>query len=241
MAEYQYGCETICNEKDIFPAMKDLVENKGMNVNAAAKFIHDDSKCQVTQARAEHVYRSRTPPLHKGNSNPVKTQTKPETKIKISEIAKEIREGQVSDDHAKEIGDALADAIKSKKCAPRVAARTVNAFKQKDENKERKKEFKNQFPEKSRIQILNSKLEHALEELKFLVQGDIEKQGGDEIWIKAIATKGPSFIWQFHKLGIDLNKVYQTLINPGKELNYDSERKEGKERQLGEEIIDIDP
>lgn len=50
----------ICNEEDIYPAMKQLVEIEGLSVNAAAKFIHEDSGGQVTKNRAEMVYRRRT-------------------------------------------------------------------------------------------------------------------------------------------------------------------------------------
>lgn len=175
------------------------------------------------------------------SSNPLRTHTKPDDKIKLNEIKEKIKENSFSDDDLKAVSDTIAEKVASGQSGIRIGSKMATAVKKKEINKKQKKEFESNFTEKSRIQILNSKLEHALEELKFLVQGDIEKQGGDEIWIKAIATKGPSFIWQFHKLGIDLNKVYQTLINPGKELNYDSKRKEGKERQLGEEIIDIDP
>ncbi len=40
-----------------------------------------------------------------------KTQTKTEVKKQISEIALEITAGHVSDDHVKQVGDALAGAI----------------------------------------------------------------------------------------------------------------------------------
>jgi len=59
---------------------------------------------------------------------PPKTQTKPDTKIQISEIAKEIKSGAVSDDHAKQIGDALADAITDGTCAKRVTIKRMTSL-----------------------------------------------------------------------------------------------------------------
>ena len=58
MSKYKYGCETVCNAGDVFPAMKDLVDG-GMSVYDAAMFVEKDSKGQVTKDRAYKVYKRR--------------------------------------------------------------------------------------------------------------------------------------------------------------------------------------
>ncbi len=54
------------------------------------------------------------------SDNPLKKQTKPETKFKLEETAKIIKEEPVSDDDLKKVGDALASKIKKGEAAPRV-------------------------------------------------------------------------------------------------------------------------
>jgi len=62
MSKFDYGqCQVICNEAEIFPAMKQLVEEEGMSVWKAAKFIEADSGKKVTAGRAEQVYIRRAP------------------------------------------------------------------------------------------------------------------------------------------------------------------------------------
>lgn len=58
MSRFEYEChsEMICNENAIYPAMKTLVEDEGMNVLKAAVFVESDSDGKVTQGRAYQVY-----------------------------------------------------------------------------------------------------------------------------------------------------------------------------------------
>ena len=71
MSKYKYECvieqKSICNEDSVFPAMKELV-NGGMSVKAAAKFVEEDSKGQVTLNRARAVYRRRSKGVVAGHS-----------------------------------------------------------------------------------------------------------------------------------------------------------------------------
>jgi len=57
-------CETYCNEKQVMPAMRYFVEDKGMPVNAAATEVEKLTYGMVTQGRARQVYNNRTT-LHK--------------------------------------------------------------------------------------------------------------------------------------------------------------------------------
>lgn len=62
MARFEYECEekVICNNDTIFPAMKTLVEDEGMSIREASRFIKEDSDGKVTEGRARMVYQRRT-------------------------------------------------------------------------------------------------------------------------------------------------------------------------------------
>jgi len=146
--------------------------------------------------------------------------TKPETKEKLKEINQAIESGEITN---RDLED------------------TRRALNKTGHNPEKRKEFVDQLPKKSRLRRLNDRLVGVLEELHHYADGNIDPERGDEVWIKAIKMKGPGFIWQFHKLGVDLNRVYQTLINPGKEISYESEREKREKWDKEEGVIDIKP
>lgn len=148
------------------------------------------------------------------------TTTPPEIKEKLKEVNQAIESGKITN----------KDLEKTRK-----------AINRRGSDEQKREEFKNHFPEKSRIRKLNDKLASIADELQYLADGNIELEKGDDVWIKAIRMKGPGFICMFHKLGVDLRKVYSTLINPGKELGYESEREKRKKWNEQEKIIDITP
>ena len=55
-------CETFCNEKQIYPAMKYFVQELKMSVRAASREVRKLTKHKVTDGRAAKVYSDRTPP-----------------------------------------------------------------------------------------------------------------------------------------------------------------------------------
>ena len=123
-------CETYCNESQIFPAMRYFIEQMSMSELSASKEVEKRTDNKVTAERARFVWINRK---KRGCANAQpdkfpKTQTKPETKIQISKIADEIKSGAVSDDHAKQIGDALADAITDGTCAKRVTIKRMTSL-----------------------------------------------------------------------------------------------------------------
>jgi ParB-like chromosome segregation protein Spo0J len=129
--------------------------------------------------------------------------------------------------------DEVNKAIASGKITNRQLEGTRKAIDKRGVDKQRQKEVKDQLPKKTRIRLLNDKMASIADELQYLAEGTIEPEEGDHIWIKAIKMKAPSFIWMFHKMGVDLNQVYSTLINPGHTLDNQTDD-EG-------EIIDITP
>ncbi len=110
-------------------------------------------------------------------------------------------------------------AIESGKISNQALEATRKALNKRVHNPQAGQEFVEQQPKKSRLQLLDDRLGGVIDELRHFADGNIEQEDGDHVWVKAIGVKGPDFICQFHKLGIDLNQVYCTLINPGKKLD----------------------
>ena len=54
-------CQTFCNEKQVYPAMKYFVCECGMSIRAASREVRRRTKGLVTDNRAQQVYRSRAP------------------------------------------------------------------------------------------------------------------------------------------------------------------------------------
>jgi hypothetical protein len=108
---YKYGCTVICNDQDIYPAMRDLVTVHQMSVKGAARFVHEDSGGKITEERARMVYRRRTGGSHDHPDKSMRKHTKEEMKIQLKKTIDAIRSGGVSDDDVKVLGDALADGI----------------------------------------------------------------------------------------------------------------------------------
>lgn len=223
--EYKYGCEVICNENDIYPAMKDLVENKGMSVNAAAKFVHEDSGGEVTVRRAVQVYHTRKPVLNKTPAKPVKKQTKKEVKFKLDDVTKEIKVGRVSDDDTKKVCDAIAESIDKGQSAKRVGTRVATAVKKAD-----KKIKPVEVKPIDNFYRLKKHIVSAIEGLTFWADKTMEPETEEEAeCAKIILASGANMIVQYARLGIDVEGVYKTFIEGDQD---DEIGKENKYRQL---------
>lgn len=93
----------------------------------------------------------------------------------------------------------------------------------------------------SRICRICTKMDNIIDDLTMLADGTLEIPEEDLKWVQSIIMKGPNWILQFHKLGVNLEKVYNTLINPKEEIDYESKRKEGTEWNTATGAIDITP
>jgi hypothetical protein len=113
----------------------------------------------------------------------------------------------------------INQAIESEDISNKALEATRKALNKTDHDPQIGQEFVEQQPQKSRLQLLDDRLGVVIDELRHFADGNIEQEDGDHVWVKAIGMKGPDFICQFHKLGIDLNQVYCTLIYPGKNLD----------------------
>ena len=91
-------CKTFCNERQVYPAMKHFVCELGMSVRAASREVRRKTNGLVSDSRAAHVYRNRTPApfsapdppdtektklIQKVNTEPDSVKPKPKSKPKI--------------------------------------------------------------------------------------------------------------------------------------------------------------
>jgi hypothetical protein len=128
----------------------------------------------------------------------------------------------------------INQAIESGDISNKALEATRKALNKRDHDPQIGQEFVEQQPQKSRLQLLDDRLGDVIDDLRHFADGNIEQEDGDHIWVKAIEKKGPDFICQFHKLGIDLNQVYCTLIDPGKnsDLMADGAQAEATDSEL---------
>lgn len=209
MARFNYGCETICNENDIYPAMKILVEDEGMSETAAGKFVEKDSGGQVTWRRARDAYRARKKPdAIATKPKPKRKHTKPETKSALLETVKAIEENGISDDDAKRIIDVVAEKVEKEVIHPRVISKAVKA--DREYHKRRKRAFIKPVP--SQVELLNRKLADCSEQLELLAQGDVQITLTDQKYLASIKAKSLSIMWSYHDLGVDLAAVYRFIV-----------------------------
>lgn len=158
---------------------------------------------------------------------PLKKQTKPKTKLQLEEVAKEIEEGNVSDDDIRTVSKATAKAIDKGIAAPRTGTQVATAV---SKAQKKKREYKKE-ESKSNIRKLAKDLESCTTRLKYLLDEDEEylvKTKDDKIYLQAIRNMGPGFIWHFHNLGIDTVRVYNLLIKPKEVTNGEEEKEETK-------------
>ena len=179
-----------------------------MSVNAAAKFVYEDSAKMITVNRAYDVYRNRTPSARTKPAKPLKKQTKEEVKFQLEEVAKEIKAGNVSDDDTKKVGDAIADTIDKGTSAMRVGTRVATAVK--------KVVKKDKVIEPKPINNFYRLKKHtisSIEGLTFWADGTMKPETEDEAeCAKIILAGAANMIIQFARLGIDVQGIYETFI-----------------------------
>jgi hypothetical protein len=113
----------------------------------------------------------------------------------------------------------INQAIESGDISNKDLEATRKSLNKRDHDPQARQDFVEQQFQKSRLRLLDDRLGDVIDELRHFADGNIEQEDGDHVWVKAIGMKGPDFICQFHKLGIDLNQVYCTLIDPVKNLD----------------------
>ncbi|MBW1732488.1 MAG: hypothetical protein JRJ75_16680 [Deltaproteobacteria bacterium] len=153
---------------------------------------------------------------------------KPESKL--NDLIEAIKTQDISDDDLKKIGDALAAKIE-KGAAPRVGSKLATAVR-----KAHKKRALINLNSKKRspAEKLWRRLQQGAEELQLLIDGSMPVEGeSDKKFVQGIRQLMPGYICRAHKLGVDVLKVYYTLVVPNRELNQEK-------REQNEQIIDVE-
>jgi hypothetical protein len=155
----------------------------------------------------------------------LKKHTKPAIKNALGEIAKEIEDGNVSDDDIRKVSKSIGKAIEREVSHQRTGSPIVNAIRKINQKKggglkDRKK---------SPLERLSIKLSSCVEQLQYLIDGSLETTEADNIHIRVIRKLMPGLVWDAHRLGIDIAQVYRTFIKPGKELTDDNDTESGRE------------
>ena len=124
------------------------------------------------------------------------------------------KRSQSSDDAIMDKVKEINQAIESGDISTKALEATRKALNKRDHDPQAEQEFVEQQPKKSRLRLLDDQLGGVIDELSHFADGSIEQEDGDHVWVKAIEMKGPDFIFQFHKLGIDLNQVNAAAGSP---------------------------
>jgi len=187
--------------------IKKQAEKQGVSLNKMIELYAEESERPIGTIRDWVWPQDRSMKNHT-TSKPPKTQTKPEVKIQISDIAQEIKSGAVSDDHAKVIGDALADAITNGTCSKRVGTKVHTAVRK--VNKDRKEVTVKDINNYQRLwkHVLSTS-----EGLQILADGSMPSPETEE---EAEALKGiimalPHLCLQTARMGVDLMEIHESL------------------------------
>jgi hypothetical protein len=239
MPRFNYGCETICNENDIYPAMKILVEEEGMSETAAGKFVEKDSGGQVTWTRARDAYRTRkkdkaiatkvtwtrardayrTRKKDKAiatKPKPKKVQTKPKTKTALNATVKAIDAGEVSQEDVKAVTDVVAHKIYTGELPYNLAEPVTHAMNAKNPHKPKRRKKKGVT-----LKSIHSRINGAANDLLGYLDSGLKPQGNDINYYEGIRHSAPVLMMCFHKMGIDIDKVMATVKGKPKEVSSD--------------------
>ena len=208
---YQYGCTVICNEQDIYPAMRDLVEVHHMSVKGAARYVHEDSGGKVTEERARQVYIRRTKCSIEQSDKPLRKYTKPEAKIQLENVADAIKKGEVADEDIKQVLDTAAEKVKAGEASPRVAAKAATAFKSRTTEKRPPNE--KFVKHKSKVEQMINSFNNAINLLDEVIgKGpnnlSIEDRGIIDQDFRFVV---PGMLIVFDKIGLDVRSIVKNI------------------------------
>jgi hypothetical protein len=222
-------CESYCNDKQIYPAMKYLVQEKKMSENAAGKQVERITEGKVTSNRARKVYRIRTPKPDKAGrtANSDKTsekETKPETKIQLGDIQEAIANDEIADVDLKPVLDVISQKIAMDKISTKVSSNVAAVHKDKV-GRARPSPAK---PKKSLVEkVTNSFLFVATHLDAVLGKGPKALSAKDERMLNSEVRRAlPYFLRTLLHMGVDLDNVLKEALK-----DYRKEIGDGKNRE----------
>ena len=159
--------------------------------------------------------------LNKGQNLPIdkpsKKHTKPDTKLQLDKINKEINENSISDDDIKILMNNVADKIENKKVSSRVGTRVQKAVRS-QRLEVMKKNIESGMVERNLKPIdnfyrLKKHILSAIEGLTYWADKTIKPETQDEAeCAKIIMASAANNIIQYARLGIDVQGIYSTFI-----------------------------
>jgi hypothetical protein len=188
--------------------MKYFVEEQNMPVKSAADKVKEITGGKVTKSRAREVYRNRTsrkkpeglytPPADK----PVKTTPDISPKQAVAAIS------NMDNDDKQKVATGFAKMIKTGQAPKMVGAPIAAAVGSKPRRKggENKKPIDNFYR-------LNHHFKVVMDGLTIWADGAMKPTTKDEIaCAQAMLLKAPNFIIQMHRLGVDIEGLFETLV-----------------------------
>lgn len=161
--------------------------------------------------------------------NPLRIHTKPDDKIQLNEIKEKIKENSFSDDDLKDVSDTIAGKVASGQSGIRVSAKMATAHKKQTKSKA-------QITPKA-IDNFDRLRKHSnshIEGLTFWADGTMKPENELEIGCaKSILAGAANCIIQYARLGIDVQGIYQTLVEgKGKSNNEFKENEPIEPKQI---------
>jgi hypothetical protein len=158
---------------------------------------------------------------------PLRIHTKPDDKIQLNEIKEKIQENSFSDDDLKDVSDTIAEKVTSGQSGIRVGSKMATAIKKQTKSKAQitPKEIDN-------FDRLRKHSNSHIEGLTFWADGTMKPENELEIGCaKSILAGAANCIIQYARLGIDVQGIYQTLIE-GKGKSNNELKKENEPIEL---------
>jgi hypothetical protein len=147
--------------------------------------------------------------------NPLRIHTKPNDKIKLNEIKEKIKENSFSDDDLKTVSDTIAEKVTSGQSGIRVSAKMATAHK-----KQTKSKAQTTPKEIDNFDRLRKHSNSHIEGLTFWADGTMKPETELEAGCaRSILAGAANCIIQYARLGIDVQGIYQTLIERKGENN----------------------
>jgi hypothetical protein len=205
MARFEYECETVCNDRTIYPAMQVLVEKEGITANAAAKFIEKDSGGKITAGRAKMVWSRR-----KGVTDVTDSKA-----AKIARAAaRAIKAGEMTVDDVREISESIGEAIEEHDLPDRAGTQVERGLKLRRRERARQSAF-GRVTSKGNFERLWKHLMATADGLTYFADQTIKPTTEDDvIAMKGILAALPDLVIQCIRLGVDVVGLYETFVAP---------------------------
>ena len=225
-------CETFCNEQQVYPAMKHLIEVEKMSQRKAGDTVEEFTKGKVTSNRARHVYQARTPTAsmvnkvaQTGQSNKtLKKHTKPEINVHLDAFKEAIQSDDISDKDLKSVFDTASEKVALGRISTKATASIAAAHKL----KAKKNNPQPQKPKKSLVERVTNAFHFVATHMDAIMGKGPKKLTVKErrMFDTEVRRLLPYFLRTLLHMGVDLDNVIKEAI-----ADYRKELQDGKDQQ----------